>query len=883
MFIINKILKRHSQVDRRGSILLACLLVLAAVYALPALAQEPPSYFVPSDLFPTQGTYYGPPEAGVAFASGVVIRNFVHRDLAFNSHPPSLGGHATLSTSGIVDYMISYDGGGTYAPGTSSSNDNIFLDHNTDTGATRHFNTELLQWDFSVGSGGMTRIRESPTLQSLGAMTLKSVTGGDLISSFFDVYLELTLDGGLTWQPAISGPIHLQLYVSGRDIVLTDNMLPPQAYLSKHGRVCSWFNGVMGKDFDLYSWGSVISPPPPGPPVTDNFSCWLTISLSTDDGATWVPETVPATASVQIQCVMLDGLTRFFDMEFLALNASGLPGGIMIRESPTKASLGKHAIQTVTAMYYGIESFFDIFTEISLDGGASWSPSKGPIRLEVFVDPSAIIATAVGGGTITPSGDVYVPYDTDTTFAITANPGYRLSDLNVDGESVTPADHYTFTHVSWGHSITATFSAMGGVSVGTDPEGLAFSVDGIQYTSRQNFSWVPGSAHAIATVSPQGGLYTRYIFTAWSDAGAIAHIIKPAGDSSFTASFRWQYSLSLGATPGGVASADPPSIDSYYDPGTTVGITATPNSGYYFTYWQGSGSGSYSGFDNPSSVTMSGPVTDTANFSNVPHRIGANAGWNMVSMPYSAICPDKDSLFHHATSPLFYYQVTYQRTDTFQCGIGYWLKLSEPESIDVYGREHLYEAVTVYPGWNMIGSIAQPLAIGNIVSDPSGIKTGNFYCYNKGYHNVDTLYPGLGYWVKVTDKGTLYLTNIFVGASRAKQTIRIVPTGEMPPPPPGEEMSMPERAIPIEYALAQAYPNPFNPSTTIKYQLPKDSKVSLLVYNTLGQVVAVLADGIQQAGYKQVQWNAGNIPSGVYIYRLVAGDFIQTKKMLLIR
>jgi hypothetical protein len=89
--------------------------------------------------------------------------------------------------------------------------------------------------------------------------------------------------------------------------------------------------------------------------------------------------------------------------------------------------------------------------------------------------------------------------------------------------------------------------------------------------------------------------------------------------------------------------------------------------------------------------------------------------------------------------------------------------------------------------------------------------------------------------------------------------------------------------IPKEYALSQNYPNPFNPLTAIKYDLPKDSRVNLKVFNILGQEVTTLVNEEQKAGYRSVQWNASNVASGVYFYRIQAGDFIASKKLLLLR
>jgi hypothetical protein len=83
--------------------------------------------------------------------------------------------------------------------------------------------------------------------------------------------------------------------------------------------------------------------------------------------------------------------------------------------------------------------------------------------------------------------------------------------------------------------------------------------------------------------------------------------------------------------------------------------------------------------------------------------------------------------------------------------------------------------------------------------------------------------------------------------------------------------------------LSQNYPNPFNPSTTISFVLPQASEVSLILYNIIGQQVASLVNGRMDSGTQTVQFDASNLASGMYIYRLQAGAFSKTKKMLLIK
>lgn len=81
--------------------------------------------------------------------------------------------------------------------------------------------------------------------------------------------------------------------------------------------------------------------------------------------------------------------------------------------------------------------------------------------------------------------------------------------------------------------------------------------------------------------------------------------------------------------------------------------------------------------------------------------------------------------------------------------------------------------------------------------------------------------------------------------------------------------------------MSQNYPNPFNPSTKISYSLPKDEYVTLNVYNIAGKEVAKLVDGQRSAGEYSVAFNAAELASGVYFYKLNAGSFSQIKKMIL--
>ena len=100
-------------------------------------------------------------------------------------------------------------------------------------------------------------------------------------------------------------------------------------------------------------------------------------------------------------------------------------------------------------------------------------------------------------------------------------------------------------------------------------------------------------------------------------------------------------------------------------------------------------------------------------------------------------------------------------------------------------------------------------------------------------------------------------------------------------PPSGIETENLE--IPDDYHLFQNYPNPFNPSTIIKFQLPVRSRVTLKIYDALSNEVEMLLNEELGSGSYNVEFNAMNYASGIYFYRLKAGKFVQTKKMILMK
>lgn len=251
--------------------------------------------------------------------------------------------------------------------------------------------------------------------------------------------------------------------------------------------------------------------------------------------------------------------------------------------------------------------------------------------------------------------------------------------------------------------------------------------------------------------------------------------------------------------------------------------------------------------------------------------LAVSSQWDLISVPLVVGDFAKQTLFPNASSGAFAYEGAYLLKDTLKNGSGYWLRFPAPESDKMMGDSLTLDTIPVTAGWNLIGSISTPISAASVQSDPPGMITSNFFGYRGGYVISDSIQPGGGYWVKVTNDGSLILNSDSMASamrSGGAGRIRIISTPELPPPPPGLEISDAIARLPNAYALNGNFPNPFNPSTTIRYALPQDSRVRLQIVNTLGQVVQTLVDGVEAAGYRQVEWNASNFASGMYFARL---------------
>jgi hypothetical protein len=251
------------------------------------------------------------------------------------------------------------------------------------------------------------------------------------------------------------------------------------------------------------------------------------------------------------------------------------------------------------------------------------------------------------GGNVAPSSG-WNNSGTNVTIMATASNNYSFGSWTGSGSgSYSGGNNPASVTMNGPITETANFTANIPVTVQASLAGLSFAVDGTTYTNDQIFGWIPGSNHTIATTSPQsGGAGVQYVWSTWSDGGAISHVVAPTSSTNYTANFTTQYYLTMNAGLGGSASP----ASGWNNSNAVVGINATASGGCAFSGWAGSGTGSYSGPSSSTSVTMDGPITETASFA----IIGVLPQTAILSI---VVNPDSTVTILYATTPGYPYHV----------------------------------------------------------------------------------------------------------------------------------------------------------------------------------------------------------------------------------
>ena len=329
-----------------------------------------------------------------------------------------------------------------------------------------------------------------------------------------------------------------------------------------------------------------------------------------------------------------------------------------------------------------------------------------------------------------------------------------------------------------------------------------------------------------------------------------------------------------------------------YSGGYQSVTSATPGTGYWMKH---SGARTYN----------TGEEWPAGGIQIVPHNpLTAASGWNLiggydVSVNSSNIITNPPGLL---SGPIYKYSSGYQVATTIDPGYGYWIKLSASGQIiipETFAKES--EIVEWFAkDW------------GKIVFIDDENRTFTLYCVSEEVdltkYELPPVPPSGMFDVryetgKIAEKISDAMRNIELNGVQFPLMIKVegidiklmnengrsiksnLKSGEeiILSDATIKKISVSTIEVPKEYALEQNFPNPFNPTTTINFSLPKQTQLKINLYNMLGEQVLTIIEGMYESGYHRVTFNASNLPSGIYIYRLESSEYVSVKKMILLK
>ena len=320
--------------------------------------------------------------------------------------------------------------------------------------------------------------------------------------------------------------------------------------------------------------------------------------------------------------------------------------------------------------------------------------------------------------------------------------------------------------------------------------------------------------------------------------------------------------------------------DGTFFTGNPVTVTATPNTGYSFVNWTEGGVVVSTNSSYTFIVDLNRSLT--ANFAIIQYAV------TTVSSPDAGGTTTGGGTFDYGTIV----------TVTATPNVGYaFLNWTSGGALVSTSQNYTFTVSGIY---NLVANFMM-LPVLTVTPDfitvGPGSGTASFNVTNTGGGTMDWTAVSDIFWIKIktgasgTNGGTINVTYDHNNSASRIGTITIIAAGVSGSPKiveirQDEPVTFVENlnlGIPDDFRLEQNYPNPFNPSTKIRYGLPKESNVVLTVYNILGEEVAKLVNDVQSAGYYEASFAATNLSSGIYVYRISAGNFSQIRKMLLIK
>ena len=279
--------------------------------------------------------------------------------------------------------------------------------------------------------------------------------------------------------------------------------------------------------------------------------------------------------------------------------------------------------------------------------------------------------------------------------------------------------------------------------------------------------------------------------------------------------------------------------------------------------------------------------------------------WNLISgisssVPATSI-QDPEGILLPGT--LYEFDGGYIQAETLEPGKGYWIRSAGPGEIIISDdiRAKRLPFISKMDGANTISFNDQTLYFGVTVPDneklsysappkpPSGVFDARFqgdwiYCEDSGKIELTDQAEPLSISFNIANKTTWVLINI-----ESNEEYDLSGSGELIIAEVLNEFILQKNSVlPHSYALHQNFPNPFNPVTSLRYDLPEQSFVTLTIYDLIGREITQLVNTTQEAGFRSVQWDATYsfgkpVSAGIYLYKITTGEFVQTKKMVLVK
>ena len=518
---------------------------------------------------------------------------------------------------------------------------------------------------------------------------------------------------------------------------------------------------------------------------------------------------------------------------------------------------------------------------------------------------------------VTPSPDsAFFGY----TLTATALPGPMYAFDHWSGDITGAANPDTF-FVDGPTHITAHFLKLPAITVDTDPPGIPFHVDGQDFGGEQTFYWQTGETHQLCcdSIYPVG-THTRAVFTDWNGAsGLCLEYTVPDQDDFLIGRYIAQYRLIRYVQPAGLGSITADPEGEWFNKGTELAVTAVPNPNVSFIQWKGN----LSGTENPTMLVMDGPRTIRAQFGNLPPLVHVPdtsfAEDDSLLLSYDLLDEwiedpdDPDSVMHRSLSGSDLLHVVHDSLNH--------RFLIKPAATDWNGLDTLFITVISPDGASASDSF---LVTVTPVPDPPG----SFHLLDPADETIVSEWPQhiVFDWENSEDpdldpviyrfeldstplfNSPLYILKHTITDSRYilvwpegyinrtyywrvwadDSTGRSTGSSETFHFSLATGVSDRDAGVPDAFVLAPNVPNPFNSSTLIRFGLPVESDIKLLVVNEQGKLTGSLDAGRKKAGYHTVSWDGKNhnglpLSSGIYFIVLQAGHTTVIRKTMLIR